>query len=1677
MEMHYQVSPQVERQSLAVPARLTRHALLMRANVFEYCRLEHYRCLVEHNQQPWPQQATLPREVKHGDYLKIKIPPPRLNTVCTADALEDSRQMTVADFWTNYYVPSSPEPSSSDEGVSPSLISSSEIRELYGRAMSDDESDHSSFMQRPVAEPAPAVTTGFVGTFQASLEANSTCVLHFDPDNALVWPLWYRNIVAVFTEHARVEHQEEGPVVYINTWFVTCSEESTNEDSRIARLDILSNLWVADIQQLWGDKIQQGAPIFFTWVRPTPLASPMTRTVGHLIVYQFPQPNIVPVLLSFQFQALRLEGISNAVAAIERYASPEHVMFLARMERVCRGRKCTFHRGAVGYKLIDPLIPGEGLKIVVPPPGGRSDLDLVLRSQEVALLDTGPALEMDPGLSLRMEDQLPFVQELHSRWSIEARNVQGTPERFLEVTTWYLDALEVPYNDQSRPVLLGEDYYNWANDLRRVWHDLEDASAEIEFALVSPTPASSPLSSIHILLHQHIPSDGRGAVITTYDNAYRGGQPFTAAGVVSTTSRASDIVAAARRSADIAVVGVHCSVWYEGLEITGERIFEARHGVNFNIHIYRQSLHDWDDTFDDQSLFQLHTESKKPLLRHPKEARVESLDDTGQKTSNSSPTHLKLHMMETISALNWYDTFFVLPAFDIEMRLQEHAHWHPDTLPWMRAQWYSFDHGVETVRIYYDGSFFADTGKIGYSAAAFVKCGHDWAFAGAVSGNSELGDVHGSYQAETFAANLAVKLLYDICKILKEVYDCVPCCELVFDSLTVGRQSEGRWQALRAVHTCHLIRSVLRLCEERFQLAVEHHFCPSHMGEPGNELVDTLARCAAQGFPLQDWHHFLSVSLKASFVRAMEWAWFLFTTLPDVTYSEGCFAFPVKPSTCPTSQVVALEQQADEADVHAQVMLLVATCNVLTLKNGSAFDDPIGCTGPARQEWILETFHQHGVHVFGLQETRLRKLMRSNDPRYILIKSPATAQGHYGMMIGLAKGISHGQIDGQDVYFSDDMYKIIAALPRLLILRVRSRALKCIIIAAHAPHSGAALTETEQFWNDVTAHIPQAYDSWPKLLLADANCRVGGQPDERVGSWQSEGTHEKSQPFLDFIAIHDLFLPSTFEAHHHGPGGTWRHRDGQWKRNDYIGISAELQLSCCATWIPEEVDFSMMKEDHCPLFAKLHWSQTLAPAKHYSRIAKPAADEFVASQVCDLASCTPASFHVDVHSHAHEIQQNLLRCRHRKKPSVRKPRKQTISEATWALIEQKRQWRNTLACHQKLQYKTLLASVLSAWKQVPIGPMLAHQVYEFDCLLSHQDRAVAVALHRFRRLGRKVSACIRADDAAFFTSLASSVSEVLEPHQIRDFWKVIRRSLPKFKQRRLGQDPNRLEILQHQWVPYFQQLECGEECSAEELVLECHHRQMAMPIAQPEFQCSELPSLIEFEDALRATQADRATGLDPLPSRLFSQQVVALAKLYFPLMLKICLWQHEPISAKGGVMAVLYKRGSGLAASDYRGIMLLPTVAKRIHSLLRKRLMFLLARQKPQGQLGGFPRMEVPYGSQLLRTFGHVMDAMGISSAILFVDLSDAFHKLVRELVSGVHVPQDVEAVLEQLLHEGIPVEDLMDLLQLPNLLQRLGAPPFLQQLIQDLHTHTWMQVSGSDKPIITRKGTRPGSL
>ena len=138
------------------------------------------------------------------------------------------------------------------------------------------------------------------------------------------------------------------------------------------------------------------------------------------------------------------------------------------------------------------------------------------------------------------------------------------------------------------------------------------------------------------------------------------------------------------------------------------------------------------------------------------------------------------------------------------------------------------------------------------------------------------------------------------------------------------------------------------------------------------------------------------------------------------------------------------------------------------------------------------------------------------------------------------------------------------------------------------------------------------------------------------------------------------------------------------------------------------------------------------------------------------------------------------------------------------------------------------------------------------------------------------------------------------------------------------------------------------------------------------------------------------------------------------------LWCVEPIQFKGGIVTLIPKKGDLTQATNYRGILLLATVAKRLHGLLRTSLMATPGPKRVEGQLGGFPKQMVHFGFHAISTW------TGYSTAVLYLDLSNAFHHLVREFVLGVANQNDFATLI---LHfPGISPEKMFCSIVLTNL-------------------------------------------
>ncbi len=103
----------------------------------------------------------------------------------------------------------------------------------------------------------------------------------------------------------------------------------------------------------------------------------------------------------------------------------------------------------------------------------------------------------------------------------------------------------------------------------------------------------------------------------------------------------------------------------------------------------------------------------------------------------------------------------------------------------------------------------------------------------------------------------------------------------------------------------------------------------------------------------------------------------------------------------------------------------------------------------------------------------------------------------FGLMVGFDRTRPHGVIQddsGKDipVSFHPSHLAILHTSPRQLIVKVHTPALKCLVMAGHAPHSGASHEDVETWWKEFSSHVPPLYTSQRQLQIGLLPLRVCG---------------------------------------------------------------------------------------------------------------------------------------------------------------------------------------------------------------------------------------------------------------------------------------------------------------------------------------------------------------------------------------------------------------------------------------------------------------------------------------------------------------------------------------------------------------------------------------------------------
>lgn len=105
-------------------------------------------------------------------------------------------------------------------------------------------------------------------------------------------------------------------------------------------------------------------------------------------------------------------------------------------------------------------------------------------------------------------------------------------------------------------------------------------------------------------------------------------------------------------------------------------------------------------------------------------------------------------------------------------------------------------------------------------------------------------------------------------------------------------------------------------------------------------------------------------------------------------------------------------------------------------------------------------------------------------------------------------------------------------------------------------------------------------------------------------------------------------------------------------------------------------------------------------------------------------------------------------------------------------------------------------------------------------------------------------------------------------------------------------------------------------------------------------------------------------------------------------------------------------------------------------------------------QISSQTRPSVLTAAHSVRAFLNKTKLQGRSSFALFVDISHAFYRVVRQLAYGAdHSDEDTVQLLRRLGFSEFCLQDLAVQMQQSAALDSLGCPDFLQKQVKELHT------------------------
>ena len=441
----------------------------------------------------------------------------------------------------------------------------------------------------------------------------------------------------------------------------------------------------------------------------------------------------------------------------------------------------------------------------------------------------------------------------------------------------------------------------------------------------------------------------------------------------------------------------------------------------------------------------------------------------------------------------------------------------------------------------------------------------------------------------------------------------------------------------------------------------------------------------------------------------------------------------------------------------------------------------------------------------------------------------------------------------------------------------------------------------------------------------------------------------------------------------------------------------------------------------------------------------------------------------------HQLRQGLARTCPIKK---REPKKPGIDSHIWDLRTQKLVARRGLREIARRRRRELLRFCLSSWKQPSSN--LSLRFWQYDgwlmCLnvktFGHFQRS-ARSLKKGLRQGKSrhlQQAFDQLHPEAPASAILHELKKVVGPTNMRAIKQQTLPMIQDYEGHICSTPQQALET----WIRFFQEMEGGQRIDA------THQRSLwidnlkSFQATSLHLDIDDIPSLVELEMAYRHVRPHNATGPDRIDASLCAKHPAMFARKTYSQLLKLYAHGQESLLHKGGRLQPIWKqKGPRHLCSAYRSVLISSHVGKSLHRCIRLHTADTFEHYLQSQQIGGKRGVPVSLGVHQARAFMRSRSRRGLCTGLLFLDLSEAFYRVVRQLALGGPPDDHAIAAIGARLQLGPGLlQDLHSHLDEPSAIERAGQ---LQQVLRALHTDTHFYVGLQSDSCRTTLSTRPG--